>query len=121
MKTYFVTACVYAFLNAYHRWHRERASFRTCSPFDPADLELFDAPTDEDIAQYALVKVKVNEACSDKTDYQRAVLVLRGLDYTHAEIAEILGKNASAIERLLGRVRNTAVRNGAAERRTQRD
>lgn len=110
LKTYFITGCVYAFLNAYRAWRTERERWSSESTFEPADVELFDHPGDHDVASHALTRIEAAEACSTKSHYQQQLLTLRGLGYSHTEIAELLDRAPSAIERAFHRMRRAAER-----------
>lgn len=110
LKTYFVTACVYAFLNAYRSWRHEQDRWGKELTFEPADVDLFDKAGHHDVASQALTKIEAAEARDDRSHYQQQLLTLRGLDYTHAEIAELVGRTTSAVERAFGRMRLSAER-----------
>lgn len=115
LKTYFVTACVYAFLNAYRAWRTERERWNSELMFEPGDVELFDSPGAHDVAGYAVTRAEATAACADMSHYQQQLLTLRGLSYTHAEIAELLDRDPAAIERAFFRIRKRAAQRATSD------
>lgn len=107
LKTYFMTRCVYAFLNVYRSWRHSQRHLEMETTIDPADIALLDKPGSRDPSELAVAQVQVDELFADMTEAQQQILVLRGLDYSHAEIAELVGRSTTGIERAFGRIRHS--------------
>jgi DNA-directed RNA polymerase specialized sigma24 family protein len=108
LTTYFVGGCLFAFVEVYRVWSREAArqrlighaaesadQQRECAPADPADV--------------VIAYETVEERLASGSPVQRA-LFLGAAGYTQAEIAEILGVTARAVEGWLRRHRRRSRR-----------
>ncbi|WP_157591495.1 RNA polymerase sigma factor [Saccharothrix syringae] len=110
LKSYFTTACVYAFPNVYRKWstdfnRRRRESARSM------DLEglVGTATTTPNPADAAVTRLEVKRGLAAIADERtRQALVLREAGYTVREIAESLGTSHGTIKGLLERHRRTA-------------
>jgi len=109
IKTYFITACVYKFVNIYREWRSQQERWSRDLLFAPSDVEVVDAVGRVDVMTSALDKIEADLAYRNLTDRQKSMVILDSLGYTHDEIAELLGEaNARVVEGVLYRIRQAA-------------
>ncbi|WP_346834044.1 sigma-70 family RNA polymerase sigma factor [Saccharothrix sp. CCNWLY140-2] len=109
LKTYFATACVYAFPNVYRRWQTEFNRRLAESSFSVREDDLVDvSSTAPDPSDVVVTRLEVKRRLADIGDERaKRALILREAGYTIGEIAEVLGTSHGAIKGALERLRRT--------------
>ncbi|PSL54488.1 DNA-directed RNA polymerase specialized sigma24 family protein [Saccharothrix carnea] len=112
LKTYFTTACVFAFPNVYRKWSKERArraaeDFRLSSVDELVDI----ASPAPDPGDVVVTKLEIKRGLADiPSEYARSALILSEAGYALGEIAELLNTTRGVIKGALERHRRNTGR-----------
>jgi DNA-directed RNA polymerase specialized sigma24 family protein len=109
LKSYFATACVYAFPNVYRKWYRD-STRRLAESTRSTDVEaLVDVPSHfPDPADVVVTALEIKRGLDRIGDERtRQALVLREAGYTVGQIAESLDTSHGAVKGLLERHRKS--------------
>jgi RNA polymerase sigma-70 factor (ECF subfamily) len=120
VKSYLVKSTVNSALNYLHSAHKRRLTYPNIwlpEPIPDADI-LSEHSTD----QRTVLTYELMVALKDLKPLEVAVFVLKeAFDYTHDEIAEMLGKTAAHSRQLLKRAKTKIANRGAVFYRTSKD
>lgn len=102
LRVMFVTQCIFQFPNVYRHWLVEN---KRLPMGDLEELELMDAGPDGDPAGLVMVRGEIAHALEHYVKDTRTaqVLILRALQYTAKECAEMLGTTEKALDGVLQR------------------
>lgn len=114
LRTYFIGQCLMRFPNIYRRWLAGENRNRFLVIDEAEVLEPF-AGTSKGPEAQAVAGVTASGAMSTvKNPRVRKVMHLRAEDWTHAEIADLLGITEKAVERMLANERARLKKRGIA-------
>jgi DNA-directed RNA polymerase specialized sigma24 family protein len=93
LKTYFITGCVFAFLNPYKSWTTRRRNEQRL-PVEPSDEDFSDRPAEGDLESRVTSKVEAHRIYRGLEDKEKKILLLHSHGYNATEIAEILADDS---------------------------
>ncbi|GGO94061.1 hypothetical protein GCM10011584_34230 [Nocardioides phosphati] len=105
IETFFVTGCLFAFPKAYRAWSRERVD--RVVAIAKRYPEAFAPGASADTAQMAVDRELLRTAIRLADDETRAILALLAAGSTHAEVGEVVGLSARAVEGRVYRFKKT--------------
>lgn len=94
LKTYFITGCVFAFLNPYKSWTTRKRNEQRL-PVELSDSDFSDRPGDGDLESRVTNKIEAHRLYRGLKDREKQILLLDIQGYTTTQIAEILLGDAS--------------------------
>jgi DNA-directed RNA polymerase specialized sigma24 family protein len=114
LRTYFIGQCLIRFPNIYRRWLAGENRNRYLITQDDGLIDAF-AGSSKGPESQAVAGVIATEALSTVKDPRvHDAMHLRAADWTHAEIAELLGVTEKAVERMLANERARLRKRGIA-------
>jgi DNA-directed RNA polymerase specialized sigma24 family protein len=102
LKTYFISACVFAFPNVYRKWLTDRAALQqlTSYEYDAVDRS---SPL-QDPGEIAVTRLHIREGFNNIPDHRtKCAVLLQEMGYTYTEIGEILQISPRAVDGLIRR------------------
>lgn len=114
LRTYFIGQCLIRFPNIYRRWLAAENRTRYLTTDDNDFLDDLNEPARGVDAQAVAGVVADQALTSVKNTRVLQAMHLRAQDWTHAEIAELLGVTEKAVERMLANERERLKKRGIA-------